>query len=197
MPPMRAVTPALVLPENVRPAARQEFPHPGSSNWEDTVNIHARPAPDTLGIHVPSKTSTSGVPPVLTPSTVHGGAGDRRVFITCGRGDSFVLAVEEGPEWEAVWQAKYDLQTVLAILPILRALGTRILDRSGGELAAATMEAESGFSGARIPEAQSPASPARQIKGAAPRLPKDQQAGVDSTDDTTSRFGSEWESTAR
>lgn len=112
-------------------------PPVGSPEYNAIMDLHAKPA--NADLILPAQSVNLPAPASLV---VSGGAGDRRVFITCGRGDTFVIAVEEGPEWEAVYQSKYDLQTVRAILPIIRALGVRLLDRTGGELAVATLEQE-------------------------------------------------------
>ena len=59
-----------------------------------------------------------------------------RVAIYLGRGDSFVVNVEEAPEWDTVdgGAFKMDPQTVLSLCAVLRVVGIKIKDCTGGEL---------------------------------------------------------------
>lgn len=78
--------------------------------------------------------AVAGVPP---PSP-------RRVVVYCGRGDDFVVSVEESAEDEALYSKRYDLATLMPILDVVRALGIKILDRTGGELQSSEITLRSG-----------------------------------------------------
>lgn len=59
----------------------------------------------------------------------------RRVAVYVGRGDAFVLKVEENPpDWDDVYTRKMSREQVLLVLPVLRVLGIKIKDLTGGEL---------------------------------------------------------------
>lgn len=63
-----------------------------------------------------------------------GGVG-RRVAIYVGRGEFFVLKVEENPpEWDDVYTKRLSRAEVLLLLPVLRVLNIKIKDLTGGEL---------------------------------------------------------------
>lgn len=83
----------------------------------------------------PEEPSPLILPPQNMPvaDTLMGVGADKRVAIYVGRGTDFVVAVEEAPEWDAVDQWKLAPELLLALVPVLRALGVKLSDRSGGE----------------------------------------------------------------
>lgn len=60
----------------------------------------------------------------------------RRVVVYCGRGDEeFILCVETpGDDEETLLSKKFQVTELLALLEVVRALGTKVVDRTGGEL---------------------------------------------------------------
>lgn len=60
----------------------------------------------------------------------------RRVMIYCGRGEDYVVSVEESAEDEALYSKRYSLSELMPILEVVRALGAKVVDRTGGELQA-------------------------------------------------------------
>lgn len=82
----------------------------------ETASTLARPAPHPLTLPV-----TAGV--------------DRRVAIYVGRGDSFVVKVEENPpEWDDRWTHRCSRNDAILVREVCRALGVRVKDNTGGEL---------------------------------------------------------------
>lgn len=76
--------------------------------------------------------------PVLMPT---GQGVERRVAIYVGRGDSFVVKVEENPpEWDDRWTVKVSLDGATLIRNVCTALGVRVKDNTGGELDDAQLE---------------------------------------------------------
>lgn len=65
--------------------------------------------------------------PIAAPAT-------KRVAIYCGRGDQFVVAVEEAPDWDVVKSWKHDGPTAVVIQKVLLVLGVKVQDKTGGEL---------------------------------------------------------------
>lgn len=124
-----------------------KFRRARSVRGRDLGDIPMRPGDPGYASKIPEATPTSeeisqgdpasswqeqaagGAPVPLPPSAVH-----QRIAIYCGRGDLFVLAVEEAPDWDTTYQKKMDGQMILVMRPIFKQLGVKFLDKTGGEL---------------------------------------------------------------
>lgn len=109
-------------------------PRPGSSEYLKRI-----PPSTPMGNEQALSETVSAVPATLVEAaqaalTNVAVVNQHRVAVYCGRGEMFVLAVEDAPDWDASWQGKMDPRTVLALLPVLRALDVRVQDKTGGEL---------------------------------------------------------------
>lgn len=93
-------------------------------NWEP------EPLPEPQQSYVHAIPQGSFTPPPATPP-----AAQRRVAVYVGRGDTFVVAVEEAPEWDAVETFKVAEDRVLDLVKLARALDIKVQDKTGGELA--------------------------------------------------------------
>lgn len=168
-----------IRPVKVRQDGMALSPPVGSPEYYADMARHAGGSREVVNGQLLERAAEDAPPAPRTPEDAASpGGGSRRVFITCGRGDSFVVAVEEGPDWDACWQGKFGAQTVLAFLPILRALGVKILDRTGGELTAAGMEMADGALGQSRPKAEPAPAQAWEVQGTAGGLPEDHEAGI-------------------
>lgn len=120
---------------------------PGTPGYYAKLASSTRPAPDPVPpqasiLLLPNTTGTAVGPPLVGVTAAE--SSSKRVAIYVGRGEDFVVAVEEAPEWEAVDQWKLAPGILLALVPILRALGVRYVDRSGGEFKALEKTGELG-----------------------------------------------------
>lgn len=59
---------------------------------------------------------------------------ERRVALYVGRGDLYVVAVEEAPDWDTLESFKVADSDVPRMILMARALGARIADKTGGDL---------------------------------------------------------------
>src|SRR5215471_6492437 len=59
---------------------------------------------------------------------------ERRVALYVGRGDMYVIAVEEAPDWDTLESFKVADADVPRMILMARALGARIADKTGGDL---------------------------------------------------------------
>lgn len=79
------------------------------------------------------------------PATSSAGAGTprKRVTILSRNEESFVFVIEEhtADDWDDVESFRMTGEETLKLLPVLRALGTSIKDRTGGDLAALRLDA--------------------------------------------------------
>lgn len=64
----------------------------------------------------------------------------QRVGVYCGRGENFILAVEQAPDWEPSYSKSIDGPTLLQILEVATALSVKVVDKTGGELAVLRLE---------------------------------------------------------
>lgn len=64
-----------------------------------------------------------------------------RVALYVGRGDTYVVAVEAAPDWDALKTFKVAPDMVLPLIEIARALGAKIADKTGGDLLMLEQEA--------------------------------------------------------
>lgn len=58
----------------------------------------------------------------------------RRVALYVGRHDTYVVAVEEPPDWDAVNSFKVEPHQVMPLINLARALGVKVADKTGGDL---------------------------------------------------------------
>lgn len=109
---------------------------PGTPGYYAKLASSTRPAPDAPSSLILPDQNISMTPanPLVGVNATE--PSSKRVAIYVGRGDDFVVAVEEAPEWDAVDQWKLAPNLLLALVPILRALGLKISDKSGGEFKA-------------------------------------------------------------
>jgi hypothetical protein len=59
---------------------------------------------------------------------------ERRVTLYVGRHDTYVIAVEEAPEWDTLESFKVADSEVLYMIRMARALGAKVTDKTGGDL---------------------------------------------------------------
>lgn len=115
-------------------------PRPGSHEFNDMLarmGPMSGPAHDPL-LDRPQPTVLPGPAPSSEPSQ----AVQQRAAIYCGRGDKFVLAIEQAPDWDAVYSKSMLVEALDETLDVLRALSIKITDKTGGELTTARLEAE-------------------------------------------------------
>lgn len=60
----------------------------------------------------------------------------RRVAVYVGRNDTYVIAVEQAPDWDSVESFKVAEDRVLDLVKLARALGIKVADKTGGDLVA-------------------------------------------------------------
>jgi hypothetical protein len=68
----------------------------------------------------------SPVPTAAPPPT--------RVAVYVGRGETYVVAVEAAPDWDATETFKVPPPQVMPLIRLARALGVRVQDKTGGDL---------------------------------------------------------------
>jgi len=71
---------------------------------------------------------------VRRPQVVEVPVAEHRVALYVGRGDTYVVAVESPPDWDATTTFKVPPEQVVPLIQMARALGTRISDKTGGDL---------------------------------------------------------------
>lgn len=57
-----------------------------------------------------------------------------RVALYVGRNDTYVVAVESPPDWDPTTTFKVEAEQVLPLVNLARALGTKVVDKTGGDL---------------------------------------------------------------
>jgi hypothetical protein len=83
--------------------------------------IMRRPPPD---VPVAEPSDFPAVQPVL----------QQRVALYVGRGDTYVIAVEQAPDWESAQTFKVQPEQVVPLIQMARALGVKVFDKTGGDL---------------------------------------------------------------
>lgn len=68
-------------------------------------------------------------------------AAGRRVALYVGRQDTYVVAIEEAPDWDSVINFKVESSLVLPLINMARALGAKVADKTGGDLLMLEQEA--------------------------------------------------------
>lgn len=66
---------------------------------------------------------------------------NKRMAVYVGRNDTFVVAVEEAPDWDASETFKVTEDRVMDLVKLARALGVKVQDKTGGELSSLTVDA--------------------------------------------------------
>ena len=99
----------------------REYDHPWTP---EPVAVHDEPVSATSMVRRPQ---VIDVEPAASTPTV-------RLAVYVGRGDAFVVAVEESPDWDTVESWKVPDSEVIQILKVVRALGVKVADKTGGEL---------------------------------------------------------------
>jgi len=140
-----------------------DYGHP----WEDQP-VHDEPVSATAIMTRPAP-SVHG--PEVQRFPNHESA-TRRVALYVGRGDTYVVAVEEPPDWDSVDTFKVRAALVLPLVRLARALGTKVMDKTGGDLF--MLEQEQEESDAR---GQPAPNHERGAEGAGDRRPRRQERG--------------------
>jgi hypothetical protein len=73
-------------------------------------------------------------PAVFQPAETASNTPSQRVALYVGRGDTYVVAIEAAPDWDAVQTFKVDPSLVLPLIQMARALGVKVSDKTGGDL---------------------------------------------------------------
>ena len=98
-----------------------DYGHP----WEGEP-VHDEPVTPALSCADPRPTHS--VP-------VRGAPGSQqRVALYVGRGDTYVVSVEMGADWDAVRSFKVAPDQVMPLVNLARALGVKIADKTGGDM---------------------------------------------------------------
>jgi len=97
----------------------REYDHPWTP---EPVAIHDEPVSATSVVRRPTVIDA----PEPTVQT--------RVALYVGRGDTYVVAVEEAPDWDATTTFKVEPAMVLPLVQLARALHAKIADKTGGDL---------------------------------------------------------------
>jgi hypothetical protein len=63
-------------------------------------------------------------------------ASPKRVAVYVGKNDTYVVSVEEPPDWDTVESFKVPEERVVGLVKLARALGVKVQDKTGGDLAA-------------------------------------------------------------
>lgn len=108
------------------PGYRDRIPPPAQGQVGDAISVG--PNGEQRLILPNPEEQTQGAP---TPAPMT----SRRVSLLVGRGEDFVLCVEEPPDWESVESLKLTPDGVKIVIPILRLLGIKLVDRTAGDLA--------------------------------------------------------------
>jgi hypothetical protein len=106
---------------------------PGRSydhEWRDAV--HDEPVAATAVMRRPP---SAEVPPTPQSSL-------RRVALYVGRGETYVVSVEEPPDWDTVESFRLLPAQVLPLITLARALGVKVADKTGGDLLMMEQDAE-------------------------------------------------------
>lgn len=66
----------------------------------------------------------------------------RRVALYVGRGETYVVAVEEPPDWETVESFRMLPAQIVPMINLARSLGVKVADKTGGDLLMMEQDAE-------------------------------------------------------
>jgi hypothetical protein len=149
------------------PGYRARIPPPpcyacGEDHFPTRTYDHAW-QPEPLPIHdEPVSASAIVRRPQLIEQQVDVSA--RRVALYVGRGETYVVAVEAAPEWDAVISFKVQPEQVLPLVALARALEVKVADKTGGDLVMLEQEDAS-------QHAQTHARGAAAARGDSPRRP--------------------------
>jgi hypothetical protein len=102
----------------------REYDHPWT---QEPVTVHDEPVSATSIVRRPQIIDAEPAAPTV------------RLAIYVGRGDAFVVAVESSPDWDTVESWKVPDDQVVQILKVVRALGVKVADKTGGELQSLAM----------------------------------------------------------
>jgi hypothetical protein len=106
--------------------------HPGVDYGHDWM-----PEPVTVVHDEPVSATAMRRPQVYDPQPVQATVAEipqQRVALYVGRGDTYVICVETAPDWDAVQTFKVSPLQVPPMISMARALGTKIMDKTGGDL---------------------------------------------------------------
>jgi hypothetical protein len=91
--------------------------------------IHDEPVSATAIMH---RTAPDVLVAPVEPTTP--GAPLQRVALYVGRGDTYVVTVERAPDWDTVESFRASEGKVLPLIWMARALGVKVVDKTGGDL---------------------------------------------------------------
>lgn len=74
------------------------------------------------------------VPDVYVPAESAVPSASQRVALYVGRGDTYVVAVEQAPDWDSTATFKVVPEAVMPLVSMARALGVKVMDKTGGDL---------------------------------------------------------------
>jgi len=77
---------------------------------------------------------------VRRPQVIDVAQPDHRVAVYIGRHDTYVVAVEQSPDWDNVQTFRVVEDQLLAMVQMARALGVKVQDKTGGDLMALEQE---------------------------------------------------------
>lgn len=100
---------------------------------------------------------------------------NQRVALYVGRGDTYVLSVETAPDWDAAVTFKVEPDMVMPLINMARALGTRISDKTGGDLLMLEQEYAGQHAQNNGRGAQAPGDPGARRQGPAAAGPQEGQ----------------------
>ena len=117
------------------PAYNQRIPKPpcwqcGEDHFPGRSYDHAWMA-EPVQIH-DEPVAASAV--VRRPQVVEVAQPSYRVALYVGRNDTYVVAVEQAPDWESVESFRATEGKVLPLIWMARALGVKVIDKTGGDL---------------------------------------------------------------
>lgn len=133
-----------------------------SHEWmAEPVQVHDEPVSASAIMRRPA--------PAVFDTQVAASLPSHRVALYVGRGDTYVVAVEQAPDWDAEQTFKVQPELVLPLIQMARALGVKISDKTGGDL----LMLEQEYGGSK-PQADHD----RGAQGAGDHQPRRQRSGA-------------------
>lgn len=104
---------------------------------------------------------------------------NQRLALYVGRGDTYVISVEQAPDWDAVSTFKVPPEMVMPLINLARALGTRISDKTGGDLLMLEQDYAGQYAKDNGRSAQAPGNPGARRQGSAADWPQEGEPSRD------------------
>lgn len=118
----------------------------------------------------------------VMPAPSHPEPPNQRVALYVGRGDTYVIAVERAPDWDAAQTIKVEPDMVVPMMALVRALDIKISDKTGGDLIMLQQEAQD--AGRKPPQDYE-----RNAPSAGDRSPRQQPPAADGAEVDQSEAG--------